>query len=64
MRDFRFAGWRCGPHEPAPGQMLTGLPPGSLVRTEDLYVAVWNFNRLAEPAAVELARALRPVTGS
>lgn len=57
-----YWGWRCGPQEPAPGQMLTGPLPGSLVRTEDLYVAVWNFNRFAEPASVELARALRPVT--
>lgn len=54
-------GWRCGPQDPPPGLMLTGLLPRSLVRTEDLYIAVWNLNQLAEPASVELARALRPV---
>jgi len=57
-----YWGWSCGPRDPTPGTMQAGVLPRTLVRTDDLYVTVWSFNRLAEPASVELARALRPVT--
>jgi hypothetical protein len=55
-------GWRCGPPKPPPGTMLTGVPPGALIRTEDLYISVWDLAGRLEAPSLELARALRPVT--
>jgi hypothetical protein len=57
-------GWRCDPRNPPPGTMLTGVPPGALIRTEDLYVSVWDLLGRLEAPSLELARALRPVTSS
>jgi hypothetical protein len=54
-------GGQCGPRMPPPGTMLTGVPPGPLVRTEDLYVSVWDLLGRLEAPSLELARALRPV---
>lgn len=56
-----FWGGQCGPRMPPPGTMLTGVPPGALIRTEDLYVSVWDLLGRLEAPALELARALRPV---
>lgn len=56
-----FWGWSCSPRDPSEGTMLT-LGPRSLVLDRGLYVTIWNWNQLAQPAPLDIARALRPVT--
>jgi hypothetical protein len=56
-------GWTCSARDPsAPGEMLV-LPPRGLLRAQELYVTIWNWPLPTRPAMLDVARALRPVTG-
>ena len=55
-------GWACSPRDPKTGTILTRVPPGSLLRYRGLYITIWDWQIGTQPAPLEIARALRPVT--
>jgi hypothetical protein len=57
-----FGGWMCDVHDPEePGEMLV-QPFYGLLRADGLYVSIWSRSTPGQPAMLDVARALRPVS--
>jgi hypothetical protein len=55
-------GWTCTPRDPSAAGTVELLGPISLLRSNGLYVSIWNWVTTDE--SLEIARALTPISGT
>jgi hypothetical protein len=52
-------GWQCTPRDPSAAGMIKLLGPISLLRSDGLYVSIWNVGSLEK--SLDIGRALIPI---